>query len=231
MKANSPPTLLFDLDGTLLDTIGDLAESLFAVRDAFGLPRTDLGFVRRGVGNGLDALLRHGFADLEGVDLSREADIAPIRERWRAHYRDHVCVHTRPYARVVDTLPILAARGHAMAIVSNKPESFCRQLVSAVGWDDWFRVVIGGDTTASRKPDPAPVIAACARLGVDVADAWMIGDSPSDIRAGARAGCAQRVACTWGYRSRAALASEQPTRTFDDFEQLFACLLGPAANG
>lgn len=221
--------LLFDLDGTLLDTIDDLAASLISVRASFGLPDVDLDFVRRGIGDGLDALLRHGLADMHAVDLSQEAVLEPIRERWRSHYGGHLHVHTRAFEGVEAALKLLADRGHPMAIVSNKPVSFCRQLVRAFAWEGMLPVVLGGDSATRRKPDPAPIALACEVLGVDVGQAWMIGDSPADILAGTHAGCARRVACTWGYRSQAELRAAEPTDVVASFAELLALILAASS--
>ena len=210
-KASSSHPLLFDLDGTVLDTLGDIAASANSVRHSFDLPDASASEVRDAIGDGLRELLRR----LLPGDALDEA-VA----RYNEHHRIQVGRDCVAYPGVVEGLEELGRRGHPMAIVSNKPECFCRDLVRLFEWQSVFPVVVGGDTAPERKPHPAPIELAAAQLGVDPRDCWMIGDSPSDLIAGEAAGCRMVVGVTYGYRSRSALAELGHGRLVDDFATL-----------
>lgn len=211
------PALLFDLDGTLLDTLEDIAASVNAVRGSHGLPPWPAPRIAACIGDGLEQLL------LRTLDAAAGPELTAALDAYSNHHAAHLADRTHPYPGVLDTLPRLDGRGHAMAIVSNKPARYCQRLVEHFGWQDCFSVVIGGDSAVRRKPDPAPVHMACEALGVEPGSAWMIGDSPGDVRAGQEAGCAKSIAVTWGYRDREALEAAQPDVVLESMTDLLAC--------
>lgn len=220
MRAPPFESYIFDLDGTLLNTLGDLAACVHLLRAELGLPARDDDFVRRGIGHGLDALLRHSFSDLADIAAKEEHRLEGLRARWRLLYAENLTGHTQPYDGVVETIEALHACGAPLAIASNKPERFCHELVRHFAWEDIFPVVLGGDSAPERKPSPAPLLLACAQLGVDARGACMIGDSPPDILAAQAANFAASVACTWGYTDEATLRGLGPTRVIDSMRAL-----------
>lgn len=196
------PPFLFDLDGTLADTIADIAASTNHVRQTLGLAPLAVAAVRASVGHGATTLLQRALPEL---------GYPPDDRRWRdvrARYDDHhldQCVRTASlYPRVRDHLERLHAAGHPLAIVTNKPERFALRVATHLGLDPLLRAVIGGDTLPQKKPDPAPLLLALRHCGQDGGPGTMVGDGETDLRAGRAAGL-RTIACLYGYRSEAQL--------------------------
>lgn len=195
--ARRPPAFLFDLDGTLADTIGDIAATANHVRRSCGLPDLPVDEVRAFVGHGARELLRKSLA---GLGLPDDA------ARWEQLYRLYAEHHERQCTRTVQLYPgvrahleALAAGGHPLGVVTNKPERFARRIVEHLGLGALLPVIVGGDSTAARKPDPAPLRRALSLLGADARGATMVGDGETDLAAGRAAGL-RTVACLFGYR-------------------------------
>jgi phosphoglycolate phosphatase len=189
-RPEAPRALLFDLDGTLVDTAADLVGALQAVRAHLGLPPLPGEALHQYASEGAIGLIRRG------VPEALRTDPEPLRQVFLAHYAGHLADHSRPYPGTEALLARCAELGIATAIVTNKPEGLARAVLKALKLD--FAVIVGGDTLPVRKPDPAPVRLALTQLGVEAAQAWMIGDDPRDIEAGRAAGC-PTVAAAWGY--------------------------------
>jgi phosphoglycolate phosphatase len=186
----------FDLDGTLADTAPDLAASLNHALAALGRPRVPAESVRHLVGHGARALLRRGLA------TSGEAPEELVDEGYPIFidfYAGHICDGTRPYAGAEAALDALRAEGARLALCTNKPERLTRLLLDALGWGKRFDSVVGGDTLAVRKPDPAPLHEAIARAGGGCAA--FVGDSITDADT-ARAARLPFVAVSFGFRDR-----------------------------
>ena len=142
--------VLFDLDGTLIDSVGDLAWCANEMLRQLDLPVRDTAAVLNWIGNGLEI----------------------YRELYSKHASDHCVV----YPGVFDTLQALAKRDLKLACVTNKPEPFTSQLIAAMGLDSYFELVVAGNTTARKKPDPLPLHYAADYFGFDYADCLMVGD-------------------------------------------------------
>ena len=184
--------LLFDLDGTLLDTALDLIAALNAVRASHGLSAMDPQPLRRLVSRGGRRLLQEGFPE------ASEATIDALLPEFLRSYAEGIADHTRAFDDVEAFLDRLDAHQIAWGIVTNNPIGLTRQLLNRLGWQDRTSVVIGGDSLVQRKPHPAPLLHALMELGGTPAQAWMIGDDARDIEAGQAAGCGTIVA-GWGY--------------------------------
>lgn len=184
--------VLFDLDGTLLDSIPDLAEACQRMMRELGHPPHDLETIRSFVGKGMVNLVTRclGDASAEAVD----AAVAVFRRHYAAVNGDA----TTLYPGVVPTLEALAARGVPLACVTNKPAAFTEPLLARCGIADYFAVTVSGDTLAEKKPHPAPLQHACRLLGVAPAAALMVGDSANDAEA-ARAAGMPVLLVTYGY--------------------------------
>lgn len=188
---------MFDLDGTLVDTVPDIAVALNAALTDLSLPVVDESQVRDWVGNGARVLC--------GQSISRSmhdrADPAladRLLGRFLIRYAERVCVETRIYDGVLDCVRSLQTRGIALACVTNKPGQHTQELLDALGLASFFDVVVAGDTLPSKKPDPAPLKHVLEQLRVSPSAAMMIGDSRTDIAAARGAGV--RSACvTYGY--------------------------------
>jgi len=195
------PAVLFDLDGTLIDTIELILSS---ARHAFeGWPRatpTDEEWVR-GIGTPLVQQLR-GYAETE-------EEVALLLERYRRYQHEHHDRLTRCYDDVPEVVASLAERGHPLAVVTSKASPIARQSLGYVGLDRYFPVVVGYEDTTRHKPEPDPVLLALSRLGTSAKNAVFVGDSPHDVYAGNAAGVAT-IAALWGPFDRATLARARP---------------------
>lgn len=189
-----PQTLLFDLDGTLVDSLPDIAASTNHLRQHFGLPPIDLVQVGSLVGDGLAALLQRA---LGGCSDDRLEEAHAI---YRAHHELQCTELVVPFPGVREHLARWHREGRSLGVVTNKPVSFSRRILAHLDLARFLSVVIGGDSTTARKPDPEPVRVALAQLGASAGSAMMVGDSPADILAGRAAGI-RTAAVLFGYRS------------------------------
>ncbi|WP_129790774.1 phosphoglycolate phosphatase [Sphingosinicella sp. CPCC 101087] len=186
----------FDLDGTLADTAPDLAASLNHALERLGRPMVPPDSVRHLVGHGARALLRKGLA------ASGDAPEALVDEGFPLfldYYAANICTGTAPYPGLEDSLDALRRRGAALAICTNKPERLTHLLLDALGWSGRFDAVVGADTLAVRKPDPAPLREAVDRAGGG--RAVFVGDSIVDADS-ARAARLKFVAVSFGFSDR-----------------------------
>jgi phosphoglycolate phosphatase len=174
--------ILFDLDGTLIDSQQDIADAANALRQARGMDLLPLQLIASYIGDGIEALVRK----VMGQDY--EAQIEPLVEEFRSHYHDNCVRHTSAYDGVGHTLQLLHQRGYAMAVVTNKPERISVRILELLGMAGFFGCVIGGNSCGHKKPHPEPLQEACRRLGVALEAACMVGDSRVDIEAGNNAG-------------------------------------------
>ena len=179
--------LIFDLDGTLIDSRADLAASGNHARGAVGLPALPLAQVVGYVGDGVDKLIERLVPDAPKRAAAKAA--------FEAHYHAHCCDATRPFDGLVEALDGLRAHGWRLAVATNKPDAFMHLILRGCGIADRFDAVRGGD--GPRKPDPGQLLAILRELQGDAAQSWMIGDHHTDIRAGRAAGC-RVLFCGWG---------------------------------
>ena len=211
-----PVAVLFDLDGTLVDTIELL---LASVRHAFAeraarrpdAPApTDAEWIA-GIGTPLAAQLRPWAED--------EADVVALMASYRRYQREHHDRLTRCYDGVVNVVRGLRARGHPTAVVTSKADEVAHRTLTHVGLLPLMDLVVGVGATARHKPDPEPVRFALDHLGYAPADALFVGDSPHDVRAGNAAGVAT-VAALWGPFSRETLEEAGPTYVISRIQEL-----------
>jgi phosphoglycolate phosphatase len=188
--------ILFDLDGTLIDTAGDIAAALDALLVESG--RQALGeVVTRGlVGDGARVLIQKGWR-ASGASAPLPAELDALTRRWFAIYEADIARASRPYPGVIETLATLRARGKKLAVVTNKADRPTAKLLAALKLDGCFDAVVGGDVPF-RKPDPRHVRVGLAALGVSAPDALFVGDSPNDAHA-ARAAGLRFLAVPYGY--------------------------------
>jgi len=184
--------VLFDLDGTLLDSAPDLYAALQAQCAEEGVASPAYAPVREVVSRGARAVLRCAFAS------RGEAVIEALVPRYLQLYEQVMARDTRAFDGVDDLLARLEARGLRWGIVTNKPGFLADELVRRMGWSERASTVVAGDTLAVKKPDPAPVLLACTRAAVAPQRAVFVGDDARDIQAGRDAGLFT-VAAAWGY--------------------------------
>ena len=190
-------TFIFDLDGTLLDTLGDLAASVNYALRTHGMPEHSIDDVRRFVGNGVRKLMQRAIPDGE-TNPDFEATFATFRQHYMAHSLDT----TRPYDGIPETLAALKARGCRLAVVSNKMMAATQELIRHF-FPDTIEVAIGEDEAAGirKKPAPDTVFAALRQLGVGKEGSVYVGDSDVDIQTAANAGI-PCISVLWGFRDR-----------------------------
>jgi phosphoglycolate phosphatase len=190
--------ILFDLDGTLVDSLGDLTEAVNHVRKVFSLSLLDEEHVRMKVGKGSRNLIQETLPGLTAAEIDRALAM------FLDYNRQHIAEKSRLYPGVPEILRKLAAENIRMAVITNKNEDLCDLLLRDLGIRDLFECICGGDSYPERKPSPLPLLKMAEKLGVAPHDCLMIGDSINDIEAGQRAGMTT-IACTWGYGDMAEL--------------------------
>ena len=210
--------LLFDLDGTLIDTVPDIAAAANQAMRIMGRPERPIKNLRRWIGNGSRKFLQRTLTG-EWNGEPEEALLEEALAHFFDQYAEHVWEQSRLYPGVEDTLSAFHEEGFAMACVTNKPGRHTALLLEASGLSCYLSRWIGGDTIDVRKPDPGPLIQAASDLGCAPAESVMIGDSVNDILAGQAAG--MPVLClTYGYNQGLDLAASGPDRLVDHFFDL-----------
>jgi len=194
------PAILFDLDGTLIDSIELILSSARHTFEGWRVRPTDAEWVA-GIGTPLVQQLR--------AYAANDDEVALLLERYRRYQHQHHDRLTRCYDDVPEVIAALADRGHKLAVVTSKASPIAHQSLGFVGLDHFFPVVVGYDDTPRHKPDPEPVRVALSRLGVSPHDAVFVGDSPHDILAG-NAADVVTIAALWGPFDRETLAEAGP---------------------
>ena len=188
-----PALVLFDLDGTLLDSAPDMAATVNRMRAARGRPPMALEALRPHVSKGSRAMSAAAFPELGG-----EVPGEMIRE-FLDVYEEELGRHGEPFAGVAELLAAIEAAGSRWGIVTNKPEYLARQVLPKLGWDSRSAILVGGDSLPERKPHPLPLLHAAQAVGVGIADCAYVGDDERDIAA-ARAAGMHAIVALWGYR-------------------------------
>lgn len=186
-----PAALVFDLDGTLIDSRRDITTAINRIRGRYGLPPLELEEVVGMVGEGARVLIERAFAELPAERLDEALVL------YLAAYREVCLDETRPYPGVPEMLAALAGR-YPLALLSNKGEELSRLILAGLGLDPFFREVLGGDSLPSRKPDPAGLRLLAEHLGVPVDRLLLVGDTRIDAEAAHAAGCPFALV-EWGF--------------------------------
>lgn len=219
--------VLFDLDGTLVDTVPDLTTAIDTMRAGLGLPLHGEDKVRLWVGNGMDRLVRRALTD----DPDGEPDMALYargRTLFMDAYAERPCEKSRFYPGVEAMLDYLKASGYKLGCITNKNSRFTDALLRILGIYDDFAIVLSGDTLARRKPDPLPLLYAGEKLGVSPERMLMVGDSLTDVRA-ARAAGVDVVCVSYGYNQGSDIRDAIPDRIVDSLAELIGALPPAAA--
>ncbi len=215
--------VLIDLDGTLLDTVPDIAAAVNAMRAEVGQAALPTATVASYIGKGADVLVHRVLTgSLDGCAAPDQFECA--KDSFYRHYRRFNGHAALVFPGVPGALAELQARGFRLACVTNKPREFTLDLLERVGLVDYFEVVISGDDTLEKKPHAAPVLAACERLEVTPAEAVMIGDSENDLLSARAAGC-RVILVEGGYNEGttvAALAADAIVEALPDALHLIA---------
>ncbi len=207
--------ILFDLDGTLIDTAGDIAAALDALLVERGHKALGESVARALVGDGARVLIEKGWK-AAGAPPPSPVELDALTRRWFDLYEADIARLSRPYPGVAETLAGLRGRGKKLAVVTNKADRPAAKLLAATKLDGFFDAVVGGDVPF-RKPDPRHVRAGLAALGVMAPDAVFVGDSPNDAKS-ARAAGLRFLAVPYGYAHGpvAALAADRVVANFGE---------------
>jgi len=218
------PAVIFDMDGTVLNTLEDLLTSLNLTLDEFGLPRRDLGEMRHFVGNGMRYQIQCGAGP--GTAPEKIDEMLPVYVK---NYQIHGAEKTRPYEGVPELIGRLRAAGCKTAVVSNKNDAAVRRL-SDLYFPGLFDVSVGEREGIRKKPAPDSVNEVLQKLGVSRQEAVYVGDSEVDVQTAENAGL-DLIAVGWGFRTREELLESGAKRIFSSPEEVEAFLLGRQDQG
>lgn len=212
----APRTIVFDLDGTLIDTAPDLVDTLNVVFAREGLPAVPYETARNLIGGGARRMIARGI-EAEGVAVASPR-LEQLFADFIAYYSEHIADRSRPFPGLTDALDALAADGCRFAVCTNKLERLTVLLLDKLNLTDRFASICGQDTFGIQKPDPEVLRRTIAVAGGDTADAIMVGDSATDIRT-ARAAGIPVIAVDFGYSERP-IIEFGPDRIISHFAQL-----------
>lgn len=215
--------LIFDLDGTLIDSAKDLAISMNATRERFGMPPVDPELIYSYVGNGAAVLVRRALGPDASEALVQEALLYFLK-----FYRMHALEHTQLYPGVRETLEELSKSGHHLTVLTNKPVRISSDIVGALGLQSHFLRVYGGDSFISKKPDPIGIRTLISEADASLHTTLMVGDSGVDIQTARNAGV-RSCGVTWGFQPEA-FELDPPDLLIHEPHELLA-ILGDRTNG
>jgi phosphoglycolate phosphatase len=219
---NQPQMVLIDLDGTLIDSVPDLAYCVDALMAELGLPARGEAKVRQWVGNGIERLVKRALLD----QLDGEPDPALLAKALPMYfelYKENLSQRSRLYPGVREGLQFLHDAGYKLGCITNKAAAFTEPLLKDLGIYDYFQIVVSGDTLPVKKPDPLPLLHAARFFKVEPSHALMVGDSISDVKA-ARAAGFQVICMSYGYNHGQDIRDAHPDAVIDSMVQLSGLL-------
>jgi len=218
MSLQKPEMILIDVDGTLVDSVPDLAYCVDEMMKAMDLPERGEAAVRHWVGNGVERLVKRALLNA----LDGEPD-QPLYEKalpiFRALYAENTSKRSHLYEGVQEGLDYMRNSGYRLGCVTNKAGEFTLPILRDLGVENYFEVIICGDDTPRKKPDPLPLLTAAERMSVKPEKSMMLGDSQSDVKA-ARAAGFQIVCMSYGYNHGEDIRSFDPDAVIDSFTEL-----------
>lgn len=213
--------LIFDLDGTLIDSVMDLCHATQMTLSTLNLPTVSLDQVRSWVGNGSVKLIQRALK-YHQIEDDQKTELA--HRIFLEQYAICSGQYTQAYDGVDLGLRKLKESGFCLALVTNKPAQFLPDILDKMAWESLFDLVLGGDSLPNKKPHPEPLLHTCTTLKIPTSQSIMIGDSKNDILAGKAAGMAT-LAVSYGYNYAEPISHSQPDMVFDEFCQLTNHLL------
>jgi phosphoglycolate phosphatase len=222
LKFNNKQVIIFDLDGTLIDSAPDLALAINHMLTTLGRDTFSNDLIHSWVGNGAQVIVKRGLSGKADYD----PDLDPILfekalEIFLTFYAENLCVETVTYKNVRSTLKILKAQGYRLVIVTNKPFDFIEPILVGLELTGLFELCLGGDSLPTQKPSPLPLLHVCKQLDVTPEQCVMVGDSKNDILA-ANAAKIQSIGLTYGYNYGEDIGEHNPDAVFDDFANIVA---------
>ncbi len=218
MSLDTPEMVLFDLDGTLVDTVPDLAYSIDTMLSEMKLSTYGEEKVRTWVGNGIERLVKRALTN----DLDAEPDNELYKKAFSIFldiYAENVCQRSKFYDGVEEGLDYLKENGFKLGCVTNKREQFTHTLLQSLGLYDDFGIIIAGDTLEKKKPDPLPLLHAAEYFGVTPENSLMVGDSKNDVNAARTAGF-PIVCVSYGYTLGEDIGDSNPDIVIDSLAEL-----------
>ena len=220
----APKLMMYDLDGTLVDSVTDMAVAIDCMLKESGLPAAGEEKVRLWIGNGIPSLVKRALADDMAGDQPGQVEDALFEEAFASfwhHYDREVGLHSTLYPGVREFLETMSERGIPQVVVTNKPEQFTDKLLKQMDIHQHFQLFIGGDSLPEKKPHPMPLLHVMDKFSVEKHQTLMIGDSSNDIKA-ARAAEVAVVALPYGYNHGEPVEKSEPDLVVDCLSSLIA---------
>ena len=212
--------IIFDLDGTLINSAPDLALAVNHMLSSLGRECFSQITIDGWVGNGASMLTRRALSASVIIDEHLDEDLCQrALSIFLDFYAQNLCIETISYPHVKMTLSSLQQRGYRLALVTNKPFAFVAPILEGLGLEGFFELCLGGDSLSERKPHPMPLLHVCEKLNITIDNAVMVGDSKNDILS-AKACKMQSIGLTYGYNYAEAISTYEPEFVFDDFAKL-----------
>lgn len=209
--------IIFDLDGTLINSAPDLALSVNHTLSSLGRETFSQQEIDGWVGNGASTLIRRALSASVEIDPNIDEDLATkALDIFLTFYARNLCVETITYPLVSQTLDRLKRRGFVLALVTNKPFAFVAPILKGLELEDYFELCLGGDSLDQRKPHPAPLLYVCKKLDINIDKSVMVGDSKNDILSAKACGM-QSIGLTYGYNYDQPISSYEPDVVLDEF--------------
>lgn len=219
MNLSTIKVIAFDLDGTLLNSVPDLAAATNKALLNLGYPEAAISDVGEWVGNGADALMARAINGSMDTHWSSEALAEKARAAFYHHYEQISGQYSELYPAAEETLVALKQQGYTLALVTNKPSQFVPHILQSHKLDSLFSQVFGGDCVEHRKPHPEALLRLMAQFNVSKEQILMVGDSKNDILAAKNAGCLS-VGLTYGYNHGEPIANANPDKVIDSLSEL-----------
>lgn len=228
MKFTNKEVLIFDLDGTLIDSVPDLALSINQMLTSLNMNTYSTETIRSWVGNGAAVLTKRALSG--SIDICPDLDLTLFEKAlsiFLNYYQQNVCIETTLYPNVKSVLETLHKQGYRLVIATNKPKQFVQPILEKLKLNELFELVIGGECLPKRKPDPMQLTYICESLNVSPSTCLMVGDSSNDIFA-ATAANMESIGLTYGYNHGEDINSHGATLVLDDFSGIIDVLECPA---
>ena len=224
MRFSNKKVIIFDLDGTLVDSAPDLASAVNHMLKTLERKTFSHDIIRSWVGNGAQTLVKRGLSGNTVIDDQIDPQLfSKALAIFLDFYAKNLCIDTLTYPHVSTTLTDLKSKGYRLALVTNKPYDFIEPLLEGLALSGLFEFCLGGDSLAKKKPDPLPLLTVCERLSVDVTECVMVGDSKNDILA-ANAANMQSIGVTYGYNYNESITVFEPDSVVDDLSEIIELL-------